>query len=46
LVALFLIGLSLSPKALVKVGPKPFFLGVILWVVLAAVSIPLAIWST
>jgi uncharacterized integral membrane protein (TIGR00698 family) len=46
LVALFLIGLSLSPKALVKVGPRPFFLGVILWVVLATVSIPLAIWST
>jgi uncharacterized integral membrane protein (TIGR00698 family) len=46
LVALFLIGLSLSPKALVKVGPRPFFLGVFLWVVLAAVSIPLAIWST
>jgi len=46
LVALFLIGLSLSPKALTKVGPKPFFLGVILWAVLATVSIPLAIWST
>lgn len=46
LVALFLIGLSLSPKALFKVGPRPFFLGVILWVVLATVSIPLAIWST
>lgn len=46
LVALFLIGLSLAPKALVEVGPKPFFLGVILWVVLATVSIPLAIWST
>ncbi|HET9988454.1 MAG TPA: putative sulfate exporter family transporter [Kofleriaceae bacterium] len=46
LVALFLIGLSLSPKALTKVGPKPFILGVILWVVLATVSIPLAAFST
>jgi uncharacterized integral membrane protein (TIGR00698 family) len=46
LVALFLIGLSLSPKALTKVGPKPFVLGVILWVVLATVSIPLAAFST
>ena len=46
LVALFLIGLSLSPKALAKVGPKPFVLGVILWVVLATVSVPLAAFST
>lgn len=46
LVALFLIGLSLSPKALTKVGPKPFLLGVILWITLACVSIPLAHFST
>jgi len=46
LVALFLIGLSLSPKAIAKVGPKPFVLGVILWVVLATVSVPLAAFST
>lgn len=46
LVALFLIGLSFSPKALAKVGPRPFWLGLILWVVLGAVSIPLAYWST
>lgn len=46
LVALFLIGLSLSPKAIAKVGPKPFILGVILWVVLATVSVPLAAFST
>ncbi len=45
LVALFLIGLSFSPKALAKVGPRPFFLGIILWVMLGAVSIPLAYWS-
>jgi uncharacterized integral membrane protein (TIGR00698 family) len=46
LVALFLIGLSLSPKTVAKVGPKPFILGVILWVVLATVSVPLAAFST
>lgn len=46
LVALFLIGLSISPKALQKVGPKPFLLGVILWITLAVVSIPLAAFST
>ena len=44
--ALFLIGLSLSPKALAKVGPKPFVLGVILWVVIAIISLPLAMLST
>ncbi len=46
LVALFLIGLSISPGSLAKVGPRPFFLGVSLWVILGAVSIPLAYWST
>jgi len=46
LVALFLIGLSISPSALKKVGPKPFLLGVILWITLAVVSIPLAALST
>lgn len=46
LVALFLIGLSISPKALKKVGPKPFLLGVILWITLAVVSVPLAHFST
>ena len=45
-VALFLIGLSLSPKALTKVGPRPFVLGVILWIVVAIVSLPLAMVST
>jgi uncharacterized integral membrane protein (TIGR00698 family) len=44
--ALFLIGLSLSPRALAKVGPKPFVLGVVLWVVIAIVSLPLAMLST
>ncbi|MEO8551653.1 MAG: putative sulfate exporter family transporter [Kofleriaceae bacterium] len=46
LVALFLIGLSISPRALKTVGPKPFVLGVILWITLAVVSIPLAHFST
>ncbi|MEO6774071.1 MAG: putative sulfate exporter family transporter [Kofleriaceae bacterium] len=46
LVALFLIGLSLSPRSLTIVGARPFVLGVILWVVLATVSVPLAAFST
>ncbi|HEY0254858.1 MAG TPA: putative sulfate exporter family transporter, partial [Kofleriaceae bacterium] len=46
LVALFLIGLSLSTKSIAKVGPRPFIIGVILWVTLATISIPLASWST
>jgi uncharacterized integral membrane protein (TIGR00698 family) len=41
-VALFLIGLSLSPKAIAAVGPRPLVLGVVLWIVIAAVSLPLA----
>ena len=45
-VALFLIGLSLSPRALTKVGPRPFVHGVILWVIVAIVSLPLAMVST
>ncbi|MFT3699283.1 MAG: putative sulfate exporter family transporter [Kofleriaceae bacterium] len=45
-VALFLIGLSLSTKSIAKVGPRPFLIGVILWVTLATISIPLANWST
>jgi uncharacterized membrane protein YadS len=41
--ALFLIGLSLSRSALASVGPRPLLLGVTLWIVVAAVSLPLAI---
>ncbi len=41
--ALFLIGLSLSPAALAKIGPRPLALGIVLWVVIALVSLPLAI---
>jgi uncharacterized integral membrane protein (TIGR00698 family) len=44
--ALFLIGLSLSPKALTKVGPRPFIVGVTLWIIVAAVSVVLAYVST
>jgi len=43
-VALFLIGLALSREALSKVGARPLLLGVGLWVVAAAVSLPLAAW--
>lgn len=42
LAALFLIGLSLSRRALATVGPRPLVLGVILWIVIASVSLPLA----
>ncbi|HEY1812310.1 MAG TPA: putative sulfate exporter family transporter [Kofleriaceae bacterium] len=44
--ALFLIGLALSPSALSKVGSRPFVLGLTLWVVIATASVPLAIMST
>jgi len=44
--ALFLIGLSLSPRALAKVGPRPLVLGIALWVVIAAVSLPLAMLAS
>ncbi len=40
--ALYLIGLSLSRRALASVGPRPLVLGIALWVVIAAVSLPLA----
>ncbi len=40
--ALFLIGLSLSRRALASVGARPFVLGVVLWIVIAATSLPLA----
>lgn len=45
LLALFLIGLSLSRGALAKVGPRPLVLGVILWVVVASFSLPLAMMA-
>ena len=41
-VALFLIGLSLSRGNLAKVGPRPLVMGVILWVVIACASLLLA----
>jgi uncharacterized integral membrane protein (TIGR00698 family) len=42
LLALFLIGLSLSRDAIAKVGARPFVLGVVLWVIVATVSLRLA----
>jgi uncharacterized integral membrane protein (TIGR00698 family) len=40
--ALYLIGLSLSRAALARVGARPLALGLLLWLVAAAVSLPLA----
>jgi uncharacterized integral membrane protein (TIGR00698 family) len=40
--ALYLIGLSLSRKSLAKVGVRPLLLGIAVWIVVAAVSLPLA----
>ena len=36
---LFLIGATLSPAALRKVGPRPLIQGVLLWIVVGAVSL-------
>ncbi|HET9621616.1 MAG TPA: putative sulfate exporter family transporter [Kofleriaceae bacterium] len=44
--ALYLIGLSLSRKSLAKVGVRPLVLGLALWIVVAAVALPLAAWRT
>jgi uncharacterized integral membrane protein (TIGR00698 family) len=44
--ALFLIGLALSPAAIKKVGARPFLVGVTLWVIIAVASVPLALMST
>jgi uncharacterized membrane protein YadS len=41
-VALLLIGRSLSRAALAQVGVRPVVLGVVLWVVVAAASLGLA----
>jgi len=41
-VALFLIGLSLSRSSLKKVGPRPLVMGVILWIIIACASLLLA----
>jgi uncharacterized integral membrane protein (TIGR00698 family) len=45
LLALFLIGLSLSRAALASVGVRPLLLGVALWVIVAAVSLRLAMFA-
>ncbi|HEX4421170.1 MAG TPA: putative sulfate exporter family transporter [Kofleriaceae bacterium] len=44
--ALYLIGLSLSRRALSKVGLRPLLLGLALWIIVAAVALPLAAWRT
>jgi len=36
---LFLIGATLSPAALRKVGPRPLLQGILLWIVVAAASL-------
>ena len=36
---LFLIGATLSPAALRKVGPRPLIQGVLLWIVVAVSSL-------
>jgi uncharacterized integral membrane protein (TIGR00698 family) len=36
---LFLIGASLSPKMLKKVGAKPFLQGILLWIIISVVSL-------
>jgi uncharacterized integral membrane protein (TIGR00698 family) len=41
-VALFLIGLSMSKANLAKVGPRPLVMAVVLWIVIAAASLFLA----
>jgi uncharacterized membrane protein YadS len=40
-VTLFLIGASLSPKQIKRVGPRPMLQGVLLWIVVAVVSLVL-----
>ena len=39
IITLFLIGASLSPAALRKVGPRPLMQGVILWIIVAVTSL-------
>ena len=43
--ALYLIGLSLSRAALAKVGARPLLLGVLLWLAIGSVSLGLATWT-
>ncbi|HTR53583.1 MAG TPA: putative sulfate exporter family transporter [Kofleriaceae bacterium] len=43
--ALYLIGLSLSRRALATVGARPLALGVALWIVIATISLPLAAFT-
>lgn len=45
ILALYLIGLSLSRAALAKVGVRPLLLGIVLWIVVGAASLGLAAWT-
>ena len=42
--ALFLIGLSLSREALAKIGARPLLLGIALWILVGSASLALASW--
>jgi len=44
--ALFLIGLSLSRAALARVGARPLLLGVLLWVAVGVAGLGLATWTS
>jgi uncharacterized integral membrane protein (TIGR00698 family) len=44
--ALFLIGVSLSRDAFAKVGVRPFVLGAAVWIAVAVLALPLAMWSS
>jgi uncharacterized membrane protein YadS len=39
IITLFLIGASLSPGAIRKVGPRPLIQGVVLWIIVAVLSL-------
>lgn len=43
--ALYLIGLSLSRSAVAKVGTRPLALGVLLWIIVGSISLALAMWN-
>jgi len=42
---LYLIGTALNPKTISSVGPRPFLLAILLWVVVASVSLGLIVYN-
>lgn len=46
LLALFLIGLSLSRPALAMVGVRPLLLGILLWIAVGGAALALSVWTT